>query len=293
MKKKVYIANGFAIVSDVFLFGWEESSNILPEMIVLTLTEGNFPLEYDEKNWPHIFQRSEDSICFNWGNRLAFLIVNYKDIVYIKESSIHIEEITYALNFVLSFIALKYDRIALHTCALTRSNGSAILILGNSGDGKSTLLYKMLKEKCRFISEEICFVYNQGTKPYVFTSNRIIRLNNDMYVKNHNDIHYYSADKISFWNRDFLEAETLTELKTIIVLNKNKNCNEVSVDKVNKSDMIDMILNRYLYTKSAIKWFSFSKIIRILLEMVLEANCYSIAYPSFLSVDNIEELLHN
>lgn len=292
MKKKVYIANGFAIVSDVVLFGWEENSNILPEMIVLTMTEGNFPLEYDEKNWPHIFQKSENSICFNWGNRLAFLIVNCKDIFYIKESSVHIEEITYALNFVLSFIALKYDRIALHTCALTRSTGSAILILGNSGDGKSTLLYKMLTAKCKFISEEICFIYNQGTKPYVFTSNRIIRLNNDMYVKNYNDIHYYSVDKVSFWNRDFLEAEMLTELKTIIVLNKNENYNKVVVDKVDKSNMIGMILDRYLYTKSAIKWFPFSKIIRILLEIISEVNCYSITYPSFLSADDIELLLH-
>lgn len=294
MKERIYSANGFAVKSDVKLLGWKEIKTVSQELIFLSLSSGYFTLEYDKTNWPHIYKHPNGALCFNWGNKLAFLVSdNYKDIIYMKNDGEDTEDISFAINFILSFISVKYNRLPFHACAITDHNDAAIMILGKSGVGKSTLLLNLLQSGRKYISEEICFAYADDSNASVYSGNKVIRLNQNMYTHaKHNQV-LHSAEKICFWNSDFESSENISVLRGIFVLEKNESLIETHITKICKSEMIKMILTKYLYTRSIVKWFPFSNIISLIAGIVEHADCYLISYPTYISATEFEALAIN
>lgn len=291
--KKLYSANGFVIQSDVILLGWKETEIIPQSFIPLSLTSGYFTIEYDKTNWPHIYKHPYGEFCFNWGNKLAFLVTNnYKDIIYMMESNENPEDLSYAINFVLSFIAVKYNRIPFHACAVADSNNSAIMILGQSGIGKSTLLFNLLRFGYKYVSEEICFAYADASSSRAFSGNKVIRLNEDMYTYLPKNQLFHSSEKICFWNSSFDSLENSTVLKGIFILERNESLADLYISKICKSKMIESILTKYLYTRSVVKWLSFSDIINAILKILKNVDCYLINCKSYLSVEEFEKLAY-
>ena len=282
--KQIYYANGFTITSDILLLGWRRIDCDLDYKfsIRIHLYHAKFNTQYKKETWPYIYV-DRRGLIFNWDNRIAMRIIDGKNpicVQYQMEDSVKKIEVTFALNFILSYIAHKHNRIALHGCCFADKQNRATIILGESGCGKSTFLYKVLMKGYKFISEEVCFV-NIGESIETFSSNQVIRLNADMYSKSEEDILYDSSDsKITFWNAKY-ETEISSILLDNIVFLEKSETKDRRLEELCISEALNLILKKYLYTKSVIKKIPLGDVCESIIKVLRGANIYKYkGYPS-------------
>lgn len=285
---RVYCANGFIIVSDITLVGWEEKECFLDNssFIRIHFYKAKLNTQYKEGTWPYIYV-DQLGLIFNWENRIAMCVRDEQTPICVEyqivDSTIEIE-LTFALNFILSYIAHRYNRIVLHGCCYADIHDKATIILGESGYGKSTLLYRVLNNGYRFISEEICFV-NIGERIETFTSNRIIRLNADVYNNSAGDILYDNSDsKITFWNPEYKVETGSVLLGSIIFLEKSETENEC-LEKLCVSEALNLVLKKYLYTKSVVKRISLGDLCESIARMLKATKIYKYKYKGYPSYE--------
>lgn len=286
----IYNANGFSIESDTKLYGWSTLQPNNAQYVNLRLISARFEVNYDGESWPYIYNYNS-FIYFVWYGRLAFRISNdYTLAEYMLSRGDYEKEITFALNFVIAFIGSFINRIALHGCAVTNDKEEAVLILGDSGIGKSTLLRKLLDKGYSYLSEEVVFI--NALNRNVYCSNKLIRIKTELYDKNSGDeVMAIVGDKTAFWNQKFIAGNQNAKLKSICIIKRDTEI-KPNVRELSKAEMGKYILGDYLYVKTVLRFLPFSRMIDMVTGILKKTETALYVTTDYPDVDIVTRILN-
>lgn len=284
----IYNANGFTIKSDTELYGWSNIQHNEHCLTKLKLVKAQFNVNYDGISWPYIYL-CNSFIYFVWYRRIAIRVS--KDFAlaeYMLSIADYENEITFALNFILAFIAPFVRRLALHGCAVATDNNEALLILGDSGIGKSTLLRKLLDNGYNYLSEEVAFI-NSSNKT-VYQSNKLIRIKSESYNKCQGDkLLTVVGDKTSFWNSNYTTMEQEAKLKSICIIQRDT-LSESGVKELSKAETVKYLLGDYLYVKKVLQYVPFVEMVDMVTRVLSDTRTILYKTADFPNMNIITKL---
>jgi hypothetical protein len=285
-----YHANGFCIYSDTELLGWQKKALYQHEYRMI-LYENMFSYEESIEQRPFIYN-NDGIFYFSWNGQLVFRTLLGKKTIeyYVIDNSCRID-ITFALNYILGFVAPQIGMLAFHGCSIKSKSGLAFIILGESGIGKSTLMRDFLDSGFSYISEEITFVQKQKSHFWVETSNTILRMATERYCFTRGDIIWDERDnKTSYWNSQYSIALSPTCLSKVIIIERSAD-KTISLTKIPKTELIDLLLSHHLYVKSVISWLPFHLIVRLISEFISSTDFYAYNVELYPDSDIIMRLI--
>lgn len=287
----IYCSNGFAIESDVILYGWRIVQNPDGQMIQIRLTSGHFDVSYDEESWPYIYS-GDGYMYFVWYERIAIRVSkSYTVIEYMLKKKEYANEIVFALNFVLAFIGPFFNRLPVHACTIATNTNEAVIILGDSGIGKSTLLRGLLENGYDYISEEVAFV--DASSKMVYRSNDAIRIKTESYDKHDGDeLLTIVGDKVSFWNSKYSTSVQRAKLKAICMVKRDKVV-ESELEELSKQEMVKCILGNYLYVKTVLNYMPFVKMVDMVARMLNDTRTVLYRIAEFPDINVILDIIRS
>lgn len=288
---KTYYANGFLVVSDIVLQGWETKSNfhnVCWKCLMLKYSE--FDICEDNDKWPYIYQ-NEVYTYFIWHGRVAMRISNdLSHIHYRLKKDIPTCEVTYALNYILAYIAPFIGKIALHGCAVSNTYEEATLFLAKSGIGKSTLVRKLMERNYGYISEELIIV-NCISKPSIaYSSSRVVRIR-DCNIEPAITVLSRSEDdgKTALWNSAYKLGHAETIVRNIVIIERDE-CKNRQLESISKIVAAQKIIKDYLYNRKVIEYCRFQDLLQKVFGLVSDASTYIYTIYDYPCVDDLIEI---
>lgn len=188
----------------------------------------------------------------------------------LKNNIFHVNEKTSFLNLrnwffltildAYSLACLKYNKIVLHGALWRLPNGNGVILLGKSGCGKSTISYLCRKE-FEVLSDDVFILNLNHNNFYGYPVNVGIGFLNSA-IKNQNieysesDILFKTSDKVYLKPQRSYGSNDSIRIDKVIILDKNKENNETSLQKLITSDAVISILrlqtnipSKYTYKK--------------------------------------------
>ena len=277
-----YYANGITVDSDIPLLGWDTAAICTDYRISLRRTD--FLVRIEDNKWPNTYN-DDCYLYFVWNSRIAIRLHHNLQIVqYMLGEEAEYWELTYALNYVLAYLAPYINKLAVHGCSIMSQSGKGIVLLGKTGMGKSTLLTQLLNLGYTFLGEEMIVIDCKTNTPLIFCSNKVLRLQkNSKLLNNQNNmyLHDVNEDKVAFWNPLYNTATGSVPLSAIIIMEREAD-SVYGIRKLSKMEAIRRILSDYLYMRSVIGHFDYRKLLQLALNMVsnIEALLYNMKdYP--------------
>ncbi|MGQ9845998.1 MAG: hypothetical protein ACUVQP_00665 [Bacteroidales bacterium] len=232
--------------------------------------------------------------------RKNFQANNHSFAYTITDTNFYFNAITQELNFsfnnkqqfeqylygpVLALISAYLKKIPLHAAGVVVNN-KVILIAGNSGSGKSTFLYHLLKTyQARFFSDDLVVLEKKDTMVYAYSSIPEIKLWLDAIDRFkatkikpvHPDIQKYFVDVKNY----FLNKEQLPKIIFIIETSLNSQLKIEKVTGVNKY----LYLSKNVYRKNIIESLFKQNLFEQLTSLANQTQVYIISRPVVISTE--------
>ena len=286
----VYCANGIVINSDVPLIGWDTEVSYYDYKI--KLRHEIFSVNIDDNKWPHTYS-DNCYTYFVWNTRIAIrLHHDHQMVQYMLGEETEYWELTYALNYVLAYLAPFINKLAVHGCSVASPSGKGIVLLGKSGIGKSTLLTQLLNLGNAFLGEEMIVIDCKTNKPSIFCSNKVLRLQKNsklLYDQNILYLHDGNEDKVAFWNPSYNCAMGGIPLSTIIIMERDTDTIN-GIRELSKMEAIRRILSDYLYMRGIISHISFEKLVQLALNLLSDTKVLLYNTTNYPLVSDIVEI---
>ncbi len=159
---------------------------------------------------------------------------------------------TFLLGSIFGGILIQRDMLVLHANALSK-NGKAILFMGHSGDGKSTLAYSLIRKGWKLLSDDLVAVNSKlevlpGIPRIKLWQDSINQFGLDKYKL---PLVRQNINKYLLINENIKIEESMLPLKIIYVINRNdKKSQFIPRQKVTKkSDAIKLMLSHCYRTR--------------------------------------------
>lgn len=271
----LYYANGFIIESKIPLLGWNQTNQYIEGLKKYNLLETDFKSFKGTDNWPTKYLK-DDLIQINWNNNIKYEIhLDNNDIFVFKRNELHDIHYTLSLNHIIAIIAQINSLISLHAAAAISPQGKVCLFLGKSGSGKSTLVLQLLNKGWSFISEELSVIDFYNSEPYVYGGTKILRLSQASVKKYNTKLELSLIEKNDKCNYE-IKNSTFLDLKyridSIYIIEKS-NYNDIR--RISKPhEVVDELLNNYLYNRSAFDMLNLNTVVLPLLGLISTTDIY-------------------
>lgn len=245
-----YQAFGLSIKSEIELPKLLAKPKSTSTDVVINLANIALPNYSEDFSFKHC-QLIDNKLCLDIPDVARFLISSNKIIIDINKSADIQTVRLYLLGSGLGALMLQRDKLLLHGNAIN-INGKGVVVVANSGVGKSTLAAEFFKRGHSLLADDVCSI---GTSRNIYPSypyikiwkNSIISLNlpdEDLEkIREHNDKFYYPLRQ--------LFQPTELKLSSIYILNKAKII-ELKKRKISGIEKIQRLKNHFyrpLYSK--------------------------------------------
>ena len=225
---------------------WNSIDLKLPELSAIKNND-NFDVTISQdinNEWPsikfsdydtHNLKVAPNDLRLKINNIASFRVVNGKEIFWKKEkSSVGFQDIrTFLLGSPFGALLIQKDFLVFHGNALVK-NGKAIMFLGHSGVGKSTIAYGLMNSGWKLIADDLVVLNKEG---YVLPGVRRIKLWEDAMKAYKLDTSQFprcreKINKYLITGNYIDEAINPSKLNSIYILNDIKKADSLSKDLV-------------------------------------------------------------
>lgn len=251
-----------------FDINWHSKDLYLPELKLANDKSNdivNIVFE-DKKNWPDILGNKWDTNFIKFANNdlrlslpelASFRVSNGNKISIHKEN----KEVsdgdlrTFLLGSIFGGILIQKEMLLLHANALSK-DGQAILFMGHSGDGKSTLAYNLIRKGWKLLSDDLVALNSKfevlpGIPRIKLWQDSITEFGLDKYKL---PLVRKNINKYLLMNENIKVEESRLPLKILYIINRNdkKSLCMPRYDVTKKRDALELILS-YCYRTRFIK----------------------------------------
>lgn len=243
----LYEAYGLSIDSEIELPLLNLSSSSSSDVVISVDNNLEFPCEYKGSNF---FTKTTLDSVFYFKKNIGLFFIK-KDSIKIKPDckGFDCDFSRVMLGLPFGYLLMLNSKLTLHASAV-KKNGKAVIFMGKSGMGKSTMAYDLLMKDFKLITEDICAINNNE----ILHSYSLLKLSNSSYLSEMNlfEGYQYNFPTDSLGRQGF-------KVKDKFLSKKNNACSlayilldakieSVAIKRVRLNESIKYILNNTFKT---------------------------------------------
>jgi len=259
-----------------FGINWYSKQLLLPELKLSNNNSQDIVNVFfeDKKIWPKISSNKWNTNFIEFANNdlrlkipnLASFRVNNGDKISIHRENEKVSDNdirTFLLGSIFGGILIQREMLLLHANALSK-DGQAILFMGHSGDGKSTLAYNLMKKGWKLLSDDLVAINSKfevlpGIPRIKLWQDSITEFKLDMFKL---PLVRENINKYLLMNENIEVEESKLPLKTLYVINRSSEDSLLNSRQfVNEKSYAMKLLLTYCYRNRFIKGLGKEKII--------------------------------
>jgi hypothetical protein len=240
----------------------------------ITLTPGTYPNTHQQQ----CTEKHEDgSLSYIWPNEASYKI-SIDGIKILPHKEVFLPAIRESLLGPVMGIAFHLNKSAVfHGASIVSKNNNGILLLGDSGMGKSTLSALALNKDARILSDDISVLSDELThlEPSWPTIRLSSSLGNKLHLKECEEIVVTGREKKAYHLSDYQFCKDTVPLTTIYILARGENeCESISSGDALKHLMDNIYTKALLDNKALQNYFnSCTSILKKHSVKILKSEC--------------------
>ena len=184
----LYEAYGLSIDSEIEVPLLNKSKFLSSDVVISVDNNLELPSEYEGSDF---FTKTTLDSVFYFKKNIGLFFIK-KDSIEIKPDCKEFDSdfLRVMLGLPFGYLLMLNSKLTLHASAV-KKNEKAVIFMGKSGMGKSTMAYDLLMKDFKLITEDICAINNNE----ILHSYSLLKLSNSSYIS---DMNLFEGHKYNF-----------------------------------------------------------------------------------------------